>query len=347
MRLLILPVSTQMSAALDAPKKPRAPSLRLFSVARVGNDKSQSETVHEEHDDLRPQVTLAVNAVPDAPQSSVPHPCEFFLSQGWESTNLNPNPFMRSDAQRNRKPALSLSKGTGFLQLGRNGGKPHHSLRARSIVWVAFAFLALALPALGDPGPVLELDYSNPGLTPAHWVLSLAPDGSGHFRSERGNAPIDSSQGFESANVDRDIKVSPEFAIRVFEAVRQHGIFNSGCESHMKVAFQGWKKLTYSGPDGAGACTFNYSKDKQIQSLGESLVAVAAAIIEGARLETLLQHDRLGLDKEMEYLTEAAEDGRIQQVGAIRGILERLADDQQVMERVRKRARILLARAEG
>ena len=104
--------------------------------------------------------------------------------------------------------------------------------------------------------------------------------------------------------------------------------------------------MTYRGPDGSGSCTFNYSKDKEIQALGESFIAVAGAIVEGARLENLLQHDRLGLDKEMEYLTEASGDGRIQEICTIRGILKTLADDQEVMERVRKRARVLLARAE-
>ncbi len=221
--------------------------------------------------------------------------------------------------------------------------------------WLALAALALSGPALpvaalagpsaADSGPVLEMDYSNPSLTPAHWVLTIWPDGSGHFRSERGNAPMDASEGFEAANVDRDIKVSVEFAARVFQAVREHNPSNAGCESHMKVAFQGWKKLTYTGPDGSGECTFNYSKNKEIQWLGESLVAVAGAVVEGARLETLLQHDRLGLDKEMEYLMEAAGDGRVQQICSIRGILERLANDPEVMERVRKRARTLLARA--
>jgi hypothetical protein len=151
----------------------------------------------------------------------------------------------------------------------------------------------------------------------------------------------------EAPNVDRDIRVSAEFAGRVFETTRQHQLFNSGCESHLKVAFQGWKKLSYSGPDGAGGCAFNYSKDKEIQALGDSLVAVASAIVEGARLETLLQHDRLGLDKETEYLMEAAGDGRVQQIGTIRGILERLAEDPEVMERVRKRARVLLAQGKG
>ncbi len=97
---------------------------------------------------------------------------------------------------------------------------------------------------------------------------------------------------------------------------------------------------------GPGGCAFNYAKDKEIQWLGESLVAVAGGIVEGARLETLLQHDRLGLDKETEYVVEAAGDGRMQQLGTIREILERLADDPEVMDRVRKRARTLLAKTE-
>jgi len=234
------------------------------------------------------------------------------------------------------------------------GINPRHKARmsfsATCLAVLAVCLPVLSLPALGAAGPVVELDFSNPGLTPAHWVLTISPDGNGHFRSERGSAPMDPTQGFEAANVDRDIHVSARFAEHVFEAVHQHNNLSNlspECESHLKVAFQGWKKLTYSGPDGAGSCTFNYSKDKQIQTLGESLVAVASTVVEGARLETLLQHDRLGLDREMDYLMEAAGDGRVQQIGSIRGILERLADDSEVMERVRKHARQLLARAEG
>jgi len=213
--------------------------------------------------------------------------------------------------------------------------------------WIGAALLALALPALGNAGTMVELDFSNPGLAPAHWVLTLSPDGSGHFRPSVVTPRLIHRKEFEAANVDRDIKVSAQYAGHVFEVIHLHSNLRSECESHMKVAFQGWKKLTYSGPDGAGSCTFNYSKDKQIQELGESLVAVAGAIVEGARLETLLQHDRLGLDKEMEYLVEATGDGRVQQIGTIQGILQRLADDPEVMDRVRKRARQLLARADG
>jgi len=214
---------------------------------------------------------------------------------------------------------------------------------------LAFALVAVAAPvaAHGQTPPVadptFQLDFSNPGLLPSQWTLTLRPDGTGHFRSPAGKPQGDATEEIAPSVVDRDIQVSAAYAQRVFTAAERHRWFNEACESHLKVAFQGWKTLTYSGPQGKGSCTFNYSKDKEIQDLGDSLEAVAETILEGARLELLLQHDRLGLDAEMEFLVEAVSDGRAQQVGVIREILGRLAQDDTVLERVRKRARTLLA----
>lgn len=195
--------------------------------------------------------------------------------------------------------------------------------------------------------PVITVEYSNPGLSPSHWKLVLQPDGRGHFTSERGKVNSGPPGEMQVPNLDRDIQLSPGFASSVFAAARRHDWFNQRCESHMKVAFQGWKSLSYAGPEGKGSCTFNYSKDKQIESLGDSFQAVAQTIVEGVRLEMLLQHDPLGLDKEMENLALAARAGRAQQICIIRGILERLAQDDQVMDLVRKRARTLLAQSES
>lgn len=218
--------------------------------------------------------------------------------------------------------------------------------------WLAWAVAAVAavnpaLPSQGQAGPVIQMDYSNPGLTPPHWTLILHPDGSGHFHSEGAATPPTSGSGVLTApDQDRDIQMSSQYAGHVFQEARNYRWFDTECESHMKVSFQGRKKLSYAGPEGQGSCEFNYSKDKEIQTLGESLVAVANTVLEGARLELLLQHDRLGLDKEMAYITEAQRDGQVQQVCVIRGILERLAQDPGVMERVRNRARLLLGKSE-
>jgi len=176
--------------------------------------------------------------------------------------------------------------------------------------------------------------------------MTLYPNGAGHFRSDRAGSPGHGQRQSDPPLIDRDIRLTNAFADRVFFLAQKHKFFNSGCESHLKVAFEGWKRLSYSGPDGEGFCEFNFSRDAEIQDLGDSLVAVAATINEGARLENLLLHDRLGLDREMEFVSEAAASGRLQQIGAIRAILQRLAGDDSVLDRVRKRAAALLAMAE-
>jgi hypothetical protein len=211
----------------------------------------------------------------------------------------------------------------------------------RSLVWGCLLAVATwTVSAQSDP--VVKVDFSNPELSPAKWTLILRPDGSAHFHADPGTVTAQKLRTIEPGTIDRNVSLSPEFAARVFDSVRHHRLGGESCESHLKVAFQGWKKITYAGPDGEQSCEFNYSKNKEIQALGESMVAVASTIVEGARLELLLQHDPLGLDKEMDYLREASDDGRLQQMCAIREILTKLEDDPAVMERVRKRARTLL-----
>ena len=198
--------------------------------------------------------------------------------------------------------------------------------------------------ARAEASSSFEASFSNPGLIPAEWTLEFHPDGTGHFKTERGSAP---GQGIEAADVDRDIQLSAEFAAHVFELAEKKKLFKNGCESHLKVAYQGTKKLTYTGPAGQGSCQFNYAKDPEIQALGDSLVSVATTLIEGARLQALLLHDRLGLDHETQVLVESAADGRAKQFGSIREILERLAEDPAVLERVKRRARMLLTKADS
>lgn len=206
------------------------------------------------------------------------------------------------------------------------------------------AALLPAPSAQGAPGAVLRIDYSNPSLVPATWTLLLRADGSGHFHSERGAAKPSPALSIEPVTVDRDIRLSSAFAAHVFDIMQKQKRLNEGCESHLKVAFQGTKRFTFTSPDGAAeSCEFNYSKNHEIQSLSDSFVAVATTILAGARLELLLQHDPLGLDQEMQFLIDGAKDGRVQQVCAIRGILQKLQDDPSVMEHVRKRAGMLLA----
>lgn len=223
--------------------------------------------------------------------------------------------------------------------------------RSIRYAWLAVAAAGFSVGVMGQApavagAPVVVIEFSNPALIPAHWVLALHPDGSGQFHSERGTAAGGGGWRIEAPDMDRAIHLSAAFAGSVFDAARRRKLFNLECESKLKVAFEGWKTLSYKGPEGTGSCRFNYSRDKEIQALGDELVGVAATLVEGARLATLEQHDRLGLDREIEGLVEGYGDGRFEQVCVIRGILSQLAQDPAVLERVHKRARELLAKAD-
>jgi len=190
----------------------------------------------------------------------------------------------------------------------------------------------------------IEVDFSNPTGAPSHWSITLHPDGSGYFSSHGGGIAGDNSD-LKAPPVNREIQLSQDFTRRVFETAYRQKLFNEKCESNLKVAFQGEKTLSYKGDKGSGSCSFNYSKDRTIQDLSDSMQAVEQTIIEGARLELLLKHDPLGLDQEMDFLVQAAKDGRAQQICAIKEILVQLANDPGVLVVVRKRADLLLQNA--
>lgn len=203
---------------------------------------------------------------------------------------------------------------------------------------------AIACAQTTGANRTLRITFDNPALIPAHWQLDLHPDGTGHFRSQRGTAPR-TDDSIEPPDQDRDFRVSPSYAAHAFEVAAAEHFFAKRCEARQKVAFQGTKTLSYAGPGVQGSCTFNYSDDKRIESLSESLQGLAATLLEGARMEQLHLHDRLGLDAEMKAYTEMLGDGRAAEPEAIRAELERLAGDESLLERVRQRAREILSKS--
>ena len=208
--------------------------------------------------------------------------------------------------------------------------------------WLAVAMFS-GVAGYGQQAPVFEVEFTNAKLVPAHWVLKLNTDGSGWFDANGGEPPSDAKGQILAGPVHRAVQLTPEFTEHVFAAARAKKLFAMACDSRMKVAFQGTKRFSYTGPEGSGSCEYNYSKDKEIQALGDALLNVESTLMFGARLEKLLQHDRLGLDREVESLATAVHDGNAAEVGTIRETLTRIAEDPMVLERVRKKARALLS----
>ncbi|HVW77388.1 MAG TPA: hypothetical protein VHB45_07230 [Alloacidobacterium sp.] len=216
----------------------------------------------------------------------------------------------------------------------------------KALPWLAFICLGSALTAIAQQGNAARIRFvfENPKLQPASYIMDINEDGSGHFQSQPGSAAPPDAEGVMPQPFSADIRIEEPLRALLFKTARSHNYFNVACEStKVKVAFTGKKALQYTGPDGDGACTFNWSRDQQLMKISEDLIAVAYTLEEGRRLAVEHEHSRLSLDAELESLQDAVKGGRAQQVQNIAPQLQAIIADEQVMERARSRARQLLA----
>jgi hypothetical protein len=182
----------------------------------------------------------------------------------------------------------------------------------------------------------IRFTFENPQLEPAAYSLEIYEDGTGSY-----SATLGSDSGAQS--VKRAIHIHDPLLSRLFETARAHHFFAMDCQApHSHVAFTGKKTLAYTGPDGQGACTFNYSHEQSLNQIANDLISVAYTLEEGTRLASEHLHDRLSLDGELESLQDAAQDRRALELGNIAPELESIANDDAVMNLARKRARALL-----
>ena len=223
------------------------------------------------------------------------------------------------------------------------------------------AALAILFASVGFAGNCLHAQISaaqitygfeNPQLQPASYIILIREDGTGHFHSTPGPVGPPSADdpwsGIAPEPVDRDIRIDEPLRAQLFEYIRAHKFLSRPCEhSSGRLAFTGKKTLSYAGSDGQGSCTFNYASDPALQRLSDQLISLAFTLEEGRRLAVEHKHSRLSLDSELETLLQAAKDQRAICIGNISAELQSIADDEEVMQRARSRARSLLASASG
>ena len=205
-------------------------------------------------------------------------------------------------------------------------------------------------PTQAPPSPTparIVYTFDHPQLQPSHYTITIDETGAGRFASQPG--PVsDSSDGVLPAPVDRPIQLDDSLRASLFHYARAHNFFQTHCTRlQSSLAFTGNKTFSYTGPDGAGSCSFVWAADPALQNISDQLGSVAFTIEEGRRLNVEFRHDRLGLDAELESLQDAVKDRRAAGLPNIADQLHAIAEDQRVMDRARKRALALLSRCES
>jgi hypothetical protein len=210
------------------------------------------------------------------------------------------------------------------------------------------AFPQTAEPPAAAPAKAqaeVSFQFDRTGLPVPRFTLRLREDGTGSYQADQVEIPATGTamRGQAAQHIDRPIQLSRPTVAKIFKEARMLNRFNIECASKAKnIADTGKKTLNYSGADGSGSCTYNYSENKNVDTLTTIFLGIAYTLDEGRRLEFLHRYDRLGLDAEMISLTQEADSGRALEFGTISPTLAAIADDTAVIQRVRLRATKML-----
>jgi hypothetical protein len=225
----------------------------------------------------------------------------------------------------------------------------HVVLGSVLVVCTAVAYAAQAIAPAADASVTkpaeVSFQFDRTGLPVPRFTLRIREDGTGSYQADQAETPATatSTRGQAAQHVDRTINLTRGTVAKIFKAARAANHFNIECASKAKnIADTGKKTLSYSGADGAGSCTYNYSENKTIDTLTNTFLGIAYTMDEGRRLEFLHRYDRLGLDAEMISLAQEAEAGRALELGTIAPTLAQITDDTAVIQRVRLRAQKML-----
>lgn len=192
----------------------------------------------------------------------------------------------------------------------------------------------------------VSFTFDRKGVLVSHYRLVVHEDGSGVY--EGNEIPMATAYGRPASDAAQPFKhvitISPATSQKIFSAAEKLNRFGVPCASKLKnIAETGTKTLMYEGSDGNGSCTYNYSENKDVESLTETFQGIAETLDTGRRLDQLHRFDRLGLDAAMKSLADEVSAGRALEIGTIARSLRSIASDTEVMARVRGRASTLLS----
>lgn len=186
--------------------------------------------------------------------------------------------------------------------------------------------------------PIISFTMSFPQGTPPFY--NMAVDSSG--RAEYKSTPQPNNQGdpymlkFTASDATRT---------RLFELAKQLDFFRGSYDyTKSKVAFTGTKTLSFRNGKEEHETTYNWSQNPQIQEITNLFQSLEETIELGRQLQDKYRFDKLGVDAILKSLEEEAKDNRLAEIQAIQPILERIANDPNMMNISRRRADFVLSK---
>ena len=183
--------------------------------------------------------------------------------------------------------------------------------------------------------PTVHFTKEQPLLSPAKYVVAIDLVGDVRYQSwDTKDAEDPFTFEFHATSAT---------ARKIFELSRNTNYFQGSFDyTAHRIADTGRKTLAYHDREKNTETKYNWSEDKSIQSLTALFEGISIVIESGQRIETKRRFDPLGLDAELRIVEDANKKGEIPELQAIAPVLQKVADDPQVMNIARERARKLL-----
>ncbi len=186
-----------------------------------------------------------------------------------------------------------------------------------------------------------EWNQGRPWLT---YTITVDDAGKAHF--EGVGSPIESG---DSDTFSQDFTVSDGNRQKIFDLAKKANFFQGELEAKQKnIAKTGQKTLEFHGTSpGGGAAVqssaiYNYSSNADVQELTRFFQAVAMTVDFGRKLAFQYRYDKLGLDARLYSLQEMQASHFAEELQAIEPILQKIANDPNMMHINRVTAKQLL-----
>jgi hypothetical protein len=190
------------------------------------------------------------------------------------------------------------------------------------------------------PQPIVSFSLEFTGAVPPYYSLSVESTGNAAYRS----SPV--SEDMEGDPYITKFVVSQGTRARVFDLAKKLRYFKGDFEYHKgRVANTGTKTLYYTDEKTNNSTTYNYSSNPEIQELTHLFQGISTTLEFGRRLQYYYTHQKLGLDDELKRMDQMAQEGGLNELQALAPILQKIADDPQVMHIDQQHARHLLQMA--
>jgi len=221
--------------------------------------------------------------------------------------------------------------------------KPHQfaSRPSRNARYFIVLFFTLVVSAQAQQGtaPTIAFTCDFPGSDPSHYGISVVSDGHASYVSD-GKLAKDSEP---DAPFTQDFTLPAASVAHIFDLAKQAHYFDGKIDSGKKnIASTGEKTLTYKDAQRSATATYNYSPIPAVQELTSLFQNLSATLEFGRRIEFERRYQKLALDDELKHLEDMASRGEVAEMTVIAPILQKLVEDQSVINTVRARAQRLL-----